>query len=150
MPTFALNFSRPGGQVIAQYYLLLRHGHAGDRDIDQACAGDARYIAERLPRTGPFQLLYDGQGALPAVCYTLADTSAPFTLDDLTDRLRTRGWQVPAYPLPPAGRTRPCSESSIRHGFSRDMARLLVGDIERSVAALSNGPRTPQPAFHHT
>ena len=38
----------------------------------------------------------------------------------------------------------------IRHGFSRDMARLLVADIERSVAALSSGPRAPQPAFHHT
>lgn len=38
----------------------------------------------------------------------------------------------------------------IRHGFSRDMARLLVRDIERSVAALSSGSRAPRAAFHHT
>jgi glutamate decarboxylase len=150
LPTFALNFSRPAGQVIAQYYLLLRHGHVGYREIHQACAGHARYIAERLPRIGPFQLLYDGQGALPAVCYTLADKSAPFTLYDLSDRLRTRGWQVPSYPLPAGRQDTTVQRILIRHGFSRDMARFLVRDIERSVAALSSGSRAPHAAFHHT
>jgi glutamate decarboxylase len=150
LPTFALNFSRPAGQVIGQYYLLLRHGHAGYRDIHQACAGHARYIAGRLPKIGPFQLLYDGQGALPAVCYTLADASAPFTLYDLCDRLRMRGWQVPAYPLPANRQDTTVQRILIRHGFSRDMARLLVTDIERSAASLSHGSPEPQPAFHHT
>jgi len=150
LPTFALNFSRPAGQVIAQYYLLLRHGHAGYRDIQKACADHARYVAERLPKTGPFQLLYDGQGALPAVSYKLAEESAPFTLYELSDRLRVRGWQVPAYPLPANRQDTIVQRILIRHGFSREMARLLVRDIERSVAALSDGSRAPQPAFHHT
>jgi glutamate decarboxylase len=150
LPTFALNFSRPAGQVIAQYYLLLRHGHAGYRDIHRACAGHARYLAGRLPKTGPFQLLYDGQGALPAVCYKLADESAPFTLYDLSDRLRVRGWQVPAYPLPANRQDTTVQRILVRYGFSREMARLLVRDIEHSVAALSRGSRASQPAFHHT
>ena len=31
MPTFALNFSRPGAQVVAQYYNFLRLGANGYR-----------------------------------------------------------------------------------------------------------------------
>jgi glutamate decarboxylase len=150
LPTFALNFSRPAGQVIAQYYLLLRHGHAGYREIHKACVGHALFIAERLPKIGPFRLLYDGQGGLPAVCYQLADESAPFTLYDLSDHLRMRGWQVPAYPLPANRQDTTVQRILIRHGFSREMARLLVTDIERSAAALSRGSRSPQPGFHHT
>lgn len=61
---------------------------------------------------GPFTLLYDGQGALPAVSYTLTDPEgAGFSLYDLSDQLRMRGWQVPSYPLPPTGR-RPSSSAS--------------------------------------
>ena len=33
MPTFALNFSRPGAQVVAQYYNYLRLGFDGYRAI---------------------------------------------------------------------------------------------------------------------
>jgi len=32
MPTFALNFSRPGGQIVAQYYNLLRLGGRDTQD----------------------------------------------------------------------------------------------------------------------
>jgi glutamate decarboxylase len=37
MATFALNFSRPGGQIVAQYYNFLRLGKEGYRKIHQAC-----------------------------------------------------------------------------------------------------------------
>ena len=149
LPTFALNFSRPAGQVIAQYYLLLRHGHTGYRDIQQACADHAHHIAEQLPKVGPFEVLYDGQGALPAVCYRLATGSAPFTLYDLSDRLRMRGWQVPTYPLPENRQDTIVHRILVRHGFSREMARLLVGDIKRSVGALTHESHAPHTAFHH-
>ena len=45
MPTFALNFSRPGGEVIAQYYHLMRLGREGYRRVQQACAETARYLS---------------------------------------------------------------------------------------------------------
>ena len=44
MPTFALNFSRPGAQVVAQYYNFLRLGFEGYRKV-QAYARD---VAMRL------------------------------------------------------------------------------------------------------
>src|ERR1019366_5729243 len=48
MPTFALNFSRPAGQIISQYYLLLRHGRDGYREIQEACAKSAQYIGDQI------------------------------------------------------------------------------------------------------
>ena len=44
MPTFALNFSRPGAQIVAQYYNFLRLGFAGYRNVH----GYARDVATRL------------------------------------------------------------------------------------------------------
>jgi len=151
MPTFALNFSRPAGEVIAQYYLLLRLGREGYRKIQQACADNATYLGQRIAAMGPFELLYDGQGALPAISYTLRGSQA-FTLYDLTDKLRTRGWQVPAYPLPPSREDTVIHRILLRHGSSRDEAGLLADDIERALSTLAQGRQTgadPRPGFHH-
>ncbi|MFJ3921952.1 glutamate decarboxylase [Streptomyces sp. NPDC090022] len=156
MPTFALNFSRPGGEVIAQYYLFLRLGRGGYRRVQQACADTARYLAEKIADMGPFTLLYDGQGALPAVSYTLTDPDAtPFTLYDLSDRLRMRGWQVPSYPLPPDRQETVIQRVLIRHGVTRDQIELLAADVRRAVEYLTAAPPPPSPVtgsrsgFHH-
>ena len=102
MPTFALNFSRPGGQIVAQYYNFLRYGWEGYREIQQSCADTAQSLAIEIASMGPFELLYSGSGGLPAVAYTLQDPAhAGFSLYDLSDRLRMRGWQIASYPLPP-------------------------------------------------
>ncbi|MFD7030752.1 glutamate decarboxylase [Streptomyces sp. NPDC059917] len=154
MPTFALNFSRPGGEIIAQYYLFLRLGRGGYRRVHQACADTAAYLAREIQGMGPFTLLYDGQGGLPAVCYTLTDPAASgFTLYDLSDRLRMRGWQVPSYPLPPDRAETVVQRVLIRHGVTLDQIALLVGDLRRAVDHLTKAPPTavadPQPGFHH-
>ncbi|GLX17243.1 MULTISPECIES: glutamate decarboxylase [Streptomyces] len=155
MPTFALNFSRPGGEVIAQYYLFLRLGRGGYRRVQQACADTARYLAAEIEGMGPFTLLYDGQGALPAVSYTLTDPAgAGFTLYDLSDRLRMRGWQVPSYPLPADRQDTVVQRVLIRHGVTRDQTALLVDDLRRAVEHLTATPQpvpatAPRSGFHH-
>ncbi len=155
MPTFALNFSRPGGEVIAQYYLFLRLGRAGYRRVQQACADTARYLADEIAGMGPFTLLYDGQGALPAVSYRLADPQAAgFTLYDLSDRLRMRGWQVPSYPLPADRDDTVIQRVLIRHGVTRDQIALLAQDVRQAVDHLESAPPPAPPApprssFHH-
>ena len=73
MPTFALNFSRPAGEIVAQYYNFLRLGRDGYRDVQQACAATARFLASEVAAMGPFELVYDGVGGLPAIAYTLKD-----------------------------------------------------------------------------
>lgn len=154
MPTFALNFSRPGGEIIAQYYNFIRFGRDGYRRIQQACADTARYLADEVANMGPFELLYDGAGGLPAIAYTLKDPAgAGFSLYDLSDRVRMRGWQIASYPLPPERQQTTVQRILIRHGVSRDMATLLARDIR---SALDHFKPHPVPAagahriaFHH-
>jgi glutamate decarboxylase len=154
MPTFALNFSRPGGQVIAQYFLLLRLGRDGYRHVHATCADTAGRLADQVAELGPFRLLYDGRGALPAVSYTLRDPAgSPFDLYQLSDHLRMRRWQVPAYPLPPARDDTVIHRVLIRHGISGDKTELFLADLRRCVQALSTAPAPSTPgrgvAFHH-
>ncbi|MFG2292187.1 glutamate decarboxylase [Streptomyces sp. NPDC048603] len=154
MPTFALNFSRPGGEVIAQYYLFLRLGRDGYRRVQHTCADTAGFLAAKIAEMGPFTLLYDGAGGLPAVSYTLTDpANSPFALYDLSDRLRMRGWQVPTYPLPPARDDTVIQRVLIRHGVTRDQIALLVDDMKRAVDHLAAAPPPPvenrQSGFHH-
>jgi glutamate decarboxylase len=69
MPTFALNFSRPGGQIVCQYYNFLRLGKDGYRRIHNACYATAQYLAGEIAAMGPFEMLYSGDpsGGIPAL-----------------------------------------------------------------------------------
>ena len=67
-PTFALNFSRPGSQVVAQYYTFLRLGHEGYRAVQQGCQDVAMRLSSVIARLGPFELLTDG-GELPVFAF---------------------------------------------------------------------------------
>ena len=141
MPTFALNFSRPGGQIAAQYYDFLRLGRAGYRKIHESCYETARYLADEIGRMGPFELIYDGRGGLPALTWKLReDREHGFTLFDLADRLRTTGWLVPAYTLPVNRQDLPVQRILVRHGFSRDLASLLLDDYRRAIAHFASHP----------
>ena len=153
MPTFALNFSRPAGEIVAQYYNFLRFGREGYRAIQQACADTAQFLADEVAKLGPLELIYDGRGALPAVCYRLKNSEkAGFTLYDLSERVRMRGWQIASYPLPPERRETVVQRVLIRRGVSRDMASLLLDDIRRGIEHLQRNPvarSTAAPSFHH-
>jgi len=141
MPTFALNFSRPGGEIIAQYYNFIRLGREGYRRIHQACVDTAQFLAQEIRAMGLFDVLYDGKGGLPAVAYRLKPGTAPgFSLYDLSDRVRMRGWQIASYPLPPGRQQTVVQRILVRHGVSRDMARLLVADLNRAIAHLKKHP----------
>ncbi len=137
MPTFALNFSRPGGQIIAQYYNLLRNGFEGYRRIQQACLDHGIFIAEQVSKMGLFDLLYDGRDALPGAAWMIKKGVDPgFNLYDLSDKLRARGWQIASYSLPADCQDMVIQRVVIRHGFSRDMAQLLIDDMSRCIDIL--------------
>jgi glutamate decarboxylase len=152
MPTFALNFSRPGGEIIAQYYNFLRLGMDGYTAVQQVCSDTAQWLAEKLTAMGCFEMVYDGHGGLPAVAYRLKDEHQGFTLYDLSDRVRMGGWQIASYPLPSNRKDTVVQRILIRHGVSRDLAQLLLDDIKRAVEHLENNPvphSTAKPGFHH-
>jgi glutamate decarboxylase len=141
MPTFALNFSRPAGQIVCQYYNFLRLGFEGYRKIQNVCYHTAQHIAAEIGKMGPFQVIHDGHGGLPAVCWKLkGGADRDFSLYDLSDRLRARGWQVPAYSMPPDREDLVVQRILVRHGVSRDLGDLLLEDMRRSIALLQRHP----------
>ena len=143
IPTFALNFSRPGGQIVAQYYNFLRLGKEGYRKIHQACYDTAHYLADEIGKMGPFEIIYNGRNGIPALAWKLKDgVDHNFTLFDLADRLRTRGWLVPAYTLPPNREDLAIQRILVKHGFSRDLANLLLNDYRDAIAHFARHPVT--------
>lgn len=156
MPTFALNFSRPGGQIIAQYYNLLRHGRKGYEQIQQACLNHGIFIAQEVEKLGLFDLLYDGKSALPGAAWMLKkDIDPGFTLYDLSDHMRSRGWQIASYSLPSNCEDMVIQRVLIRHGFSHDLAQLMIEDLKRSIDYLQKHPVAAKSntddlnSFHH-
>ncbi len=137
MPTFALNFSRPGGQIIAQYYNFLRLGHEGYARIQQACADTAVWLSEQIAGLGAFTIIHDGKTGVPGCTWSLnPNAKVPYNLYDLAAKLRSRGWQVPAYSLPANVTSMVVQRALVKNGFSRDMATMLVADLKRSMAEL--------------
>lgn len=146
MPTFALNFSRPGGQIIAQYYNFLRLGREGYYKIHQACYDTALYLSSEIAKLGPFEIIFDGnpKNGIPALAWKVKDgaNTAGYTLYDFADRLRSRGWQVPAYSMPTHREDLVVQRILVRHGVSRDLADLLLTDMKRCIEYFKNHPVT--------
>jgi glutamate decarboxylase len=139
MPTFALNFSRPGAHVAAQYYNFLRLGFEGYRRVQQACQDVAIHLSGAIAHMGPFELLTDGT-ELPVFAFTLREPDAGFTVFDVSERLRERGWLVPAYTFPANLTGTAVLRIVVRNGFSRDLADAFLADLERHSRALASHP----------
>jgi len=154
MPTFALNFSRPGAQVLLQYYLFLRLGFEGYRSVQGASRDVAKYLSDAIGRMDAFELVSDGSD-IPVFAWKLRENhTGHWTLYDLSDRLRMRGWLVPAYPMPDDLASITVQRIVVRNGLSRDLAGSLLDDIETEVrylealeAALPTATRSHP--YHH-
>ncbi len=144
MPTFALNFSRPGAQVAAQYYNFIRLGHEGYRHVQQTCQDIALHLSGEIGKMGPFELLSEGRD-LPVFTFKLRGEVTGYSVFDLSERLRTRGWQVPAYTLPADMTDTAVMRIVIRNGFSMDLANLLLDDFRLHLRVLEHHPQTQPP-----
>ena len=154
MPTFALNFSRPGAQVLLQYYLFLRLGHEGYRRVQEAARDVAIYLSGEIAAMPALELWNDGSD-IPVFAWRLrAGHTTNWTLYDLSDRLRMSGWLVPAYPMPDDLSNLTVQRIVVRNGFSRDLADAFLADLKAAVAYLDalDGPipaTRQHPGFHH-
>ncbi|MEV6354446.1 glutamate decarboxylase [Streptomyces hydrogenans] len=154
MPTFALNFSRPGAQVVAQYYTFLRLGREGYRAVQQTSRDVARGLAERIEAMGDFRLLTRGD-QLPVFAFTTASDVTSFDVFDVSRRLREHGWLVPAYTFPAHREDLSVLRIVCRNGFSADLASLLVEDLHRLLPELRAQPhpfthdKGAATSFHH-
>ncbi|KOU56607.1 glutamate decarboxylase [Streptomyces sp. MMG1533] len=154
MPTFALNFSRPGAQVVAQYYTFLRLGREGFRAVQQSTRDVALGIAERVEALGDFRLLTRGD-QLPVFAFTTAPGVDAYDVFDVSRRLRERGWLVPAYTFPANREDLSVLRVVCRNGFSADLAEMFVEDLGRLLPELrrQTGPlahgKEMATGFHH-
>jgi glutamate decarboxylase len=151
MPTFTLNFSRAGNQVVGQYYNFLRLGRAGYTDVMTALRDIATWLSGEIAKLGPFELLSDGT-AIPVFTFKMRD-GQPYSVYDLSDRLRQRGWQVPAYTMPEGAEDVAVLRVVVREGFSRDLADELLDAIRDGVAFFDKNPPAqptgPAASFAH-
>ncbi len=155
MPTFALNFSRPGSEVIAQYFMFVSLGHEGYRRVIQNARDVALHISAGIEKLGPYRLLSRGD-ELPVFAFTLNDDVTNYSVYDVSDRLRQRGWLVPAYSFPENLQDLDVLRIVVRAGMTMDMADLLLRhlgeeteDLESLDGPLPSTKSRPRKAFAH-
>lgn len=134
--TMAINFSRSASQIVGQYYVFMRNGFNGFKEIQERTLNVARYLAAEIKEMGLFKI-YEDATQIPIVCWSLKDDAdVPWSLYDLSDRLRISGWQVPAYPMPENMQDVTVQRVVARQDFSMPLCIKLVADMKKEIATL--------------
>lgn len=135
MPTMAINFSRPGNQVLAQYYQFLRLGFEGYAQVQKRSRDIAMYLSAKISEIDVFKLVSDGSD-IPVFCWTMKEMQDNWTLYDLADRLLMNGWQLPAYAMPENVKDMVVQRIVVKHEMSFDMADMLLNNIHEHLRYL--------------
>ena len=135
MPTFSLNFSRPGSEVVAQYFMFTSLGFDGYRQVQQHSSDIAQHLAAGVADMGPFDLVSDGS-ELPVFSFSLKPKVTNYTVFDVSERLRERGWLVPAYTYPENRQDLAVLRLVVRAGMTYDMADRLLDDMRARTSDL--------------
>ena len=152
MPTFTLNFSRPGNQIVGQYYNFVRLGFEGYRRIMEYLRDVAMHLSSEHRRDGTLRgrqrrIRHPGAG-----------------VQDEGPGASTRRSTCPTSSAPAGGRSRPtrCRTNAtdvavlrivVREGLGMDLADSLLEAIAKAVAHLEEFPPphpAPAPGFSHT
>ena len=149
MPTFALNFSRPGSQIIAQYYNFIRLGMDGYKRIHLACQEVALYLSSEIRKMGIFKIIHKGD-CIPVVSWRLCEQHLEdYDLFELSDRLRMTGWQIPAYSLARNLQHVVVMRIVVKEGLSMELAELLINDMKKAIDYFTSGKGKKSALFHH-
>ncbi len=146
MPTFALNFSRPGSEVIAQYMMLAAFGRDGYYRTLRSAQDVAVQLSTAISQMGPYELLSEGR-ELPVFAFRLRDGIENYTVFDVSDRLRQGGWLVPAYTFPENLQDMAVLRIVVRAGMTEEMGELLLGTMRDQTGFLES-LEAPLPGEH--
>ncbi|KAF1963029.1 glutamate decarboxylase [Byssothecium circinans] len=156
--SYTLNFSRPGAQIIAQYYNLIHLGFTGYREIMESALRNARVLSRALETTGWYICVSDihrkkddhkyekgkpqhleGEDSsaynpgLPVVAFRFSDDvkkQYPHVKQAaISNLLRAKQYIIPNYPLPPNEEKTEILRVVVRQTLSLDMIDRLVTDI---------------------
>ncbi len=144
MPTFALNFSRPGSEVVAQYFMFTTLGREGYRRVMQGAQNVATHLSSEIATMGRYRLVSEGKD-LPVFAFGLAPEVENYDVFDVSDRLRQFGWLVPAYTFPKNREDLSVLRIVIRAGMTMEMADHLLTDM-RDVTAFFESLDAPLPS----
>jgi glutamate decarboxylase len=155
MPTFALNFSRPGSEVVAQYYMFTTLGRRGYRRVMQGAQDVATHMSSEIAKIGRYRLISEGRD-LPVFAFALAPEVKNYTVFDVSDKLRQHGWLVPAYSFPENRQDLSVLRIVVRAGMTMEMADNLLEHLRELTEFLESldaplpGPDTEKrTAFAH-
>lgn len=152
MPTLGINFSRPGAQVLLQYYLFMRLGFEGYRKVQQLSQDVAKHISKAIGEMPEFELITDGSDT-PVFAWKLAkDFKGGWTMPQLSAELRYYGWQVPAYPMPEPIQDQEVMRIVVRNGMSHDLANKLLVNMRQAVEDLNSqnaAVNRSSESYHH-
>ena len=133
MPNYSLNFSKGSSTIIAQYYNLIRLGMNGYKNIMENMEENAHYLASKLNGTNRFEVINKSM-RFPIVTVQLKNSD--FTVFHLSEKLRQKGWIVPAYTLPADADEVAVLRMVVKESFSKDMVEMLFNDIMESIEKL--------------
>jgi glutamate decarboxylase len=139
--SFSLNFSRGGAMILAQYYNFIRLGWEGYARIAKTMRDNARYLAKGMAALGVFNIINDGTHT-PCCCVSLKDESK-YNAADVVQTLARRGWIIPAFTMPADAQSVNAMRMNVKETFSRDMADILLDDMQKAIAMLEATHRKP-------
>jgi glutamate decarboxylase len=149
-PTATLNFSRNAAAIPAQYYMFLRLGFDGYRQIMEETLDNAKYLRDRLVKSGYFTIMNETQ-RIPVVALTLDKNKVKrFNEFDVSNKVRERGWVLSAYTMPPDAEEVTSLRIVVRPHLNRSNVEVLATDIINACKYLEEhgGTATP-PKLHH-
>lgn len=157
--SYTLNFSRPGAQIIAQYYNLIHLGFNGYRSIMENALANARLLSNALEATSWFRCISDihrekgvfkytpgskpfvpekdtsaaYNAGLPVVAFSLSDKFKKdypnIKQEAVSNILRAKQYIIPNYPLPPNEEKTEILRVVVRESMSLDLLDKLITDI---------------------
>jgi glutamate decarboxylase len=97
----------------------------------------AQHIAAEVGAMGPYRLITDGS-ELPVFAFAVGPQVENYTVFDVSDRMRERGWLVPAYTFPENRTDLSVLRVVVRAGMTRDMADLFLADLRTQTGWLES------------
>src|SRR5438270_9206221 len=95
------------------------------------------HISRVIEKLGPYQLLSRGY-ELPVFAFTLKSGVENYSVFDVSDRLRQRGWLVPAYTFPENRQDLSVLRIVVRAGMTAEMADLLLAHLREQTDFLES------------
>lgn len=148
MPTATLNFSRNAFQIAYQYYIFVRLGFDGYKEIMTQTVENSKLLRDMLVESGYFEIMNHTQ-RIPVVALTLNKKFTNFNEFDVSAKVRERGWVLSAYTMPPNAEEVRSLRVVVRPHLNHTVIKGLANDIINACKWLeTHGGNATPPELH--